>query len=295
MRLTWRTVPYLLQRSVLAAIDDNCFAIAKGAAYSALLSFFPILASAAAIFVQTRAQFVVRAMQQVLPQVVPPGTEEVVLQQFRVQGARPLILLIVAALVSLWAASSVVKSLMEGFQAAYRVPKNRDFLRNSGIAIALVLMTAAPLIGACALVLFGERLERQVLNWMRVDVTLSHWAWLWQALSRLARYSLAFLTTVFVTGLLYYFGPYRPQKWSRVLPGAVVATLLWLLATMGFAWYVRHLARYNVMYGSIATSILLLVWMYLMAAIALLGCEFNAEFERLQRAGLQAPDVLGAP
>jgi membrane protein len=61
----------------------------------------------------------------------------------------------------------------------------------------------------------------------------------------------------------------------------VLATVLWFLATKGFATYVRHIARYNVMYGSIGASIALLVWMYLMAAIAILGCEFNAEFERL--------------
>ena len=67
-------------------------------------------------------------------------------------------------------------------------------------------------------------------------------------------------------------------------PGAVLATLLWLLATSGFGWYVRHVANYNVVYGSIGAGIALLVWMYLMAAIALIGCEFNAEYERSQSA-----------
>ncbi len=57
--------------------------------------------------------------------------------------------------------------------------------------------------------------------------------------------------------------------------------VLRLLATSGFAWYVLNMSNYNVMYGSIGTSIALLVWMYLMAAIAILGCEFNAEYERM--------------
>ncbi len=65
-----------------------------------------------------------------------------------------------------------------------------------------------------------------------------------------------------------------------VWPGAVLATVLWLLATTGFGWYVRHVAHYNVMYGSIGAGIALLVWMYLLAAIALIGCEFNAAYER---------------
>ena len=67
-------------------------------------------------------------------------------------------------------------------------------------------------------------------------------------------------------------------------PGAVLATVFWMLATLGFAWYVRNIARYNVMYGSIGAGIALLVWMYLIALSALIGCEFNAERERLLHA-----------
>ena len=73
------------------------------------------------------------------------------------------------------------------------------------------------------------------------------------------------------------------QRWSLVWPGAVLATVLWMLATSGFAWYVRNIGHYNLMYGSVGAGIALLVWMYLMALIALLGCEFNAEYERSSR------------
>ncbi len=281
MPLRWRTIPWLLRRAIVAAFDDNCFSIAKGAAYSALLSFFPVLTSAATILVQTRAQFVTRTIQGFLSQILPPGTEDLVFVQFQVTGARPAGVLVVAGLISLWAASSVIKSLIEGFQAAYRVPRNRGFLRGSAVAMGLVLMSTLPLVGASALILFGGEVERAVLAWMRVDPVWTPLAWLWEWTGRLARYAVAFGTTVVVTGLLYYFGPYRKQRWNFVWPGAVVATVLWLLATTGFAWYVRNVAHYNVLYGSVAASIALVVWMYLLAAIALVGCEFNAECERL--------------
>jgi membrane protein len=284
VRITLGSWPYLLRRSLMAAFDDNCFAIAKGAAYSALLSFFPVLTSAAAILVQTRASFVSRAIEDFLSEIVPPGTEDLVVNQFRVVGERPLSVLIVAGLVSLWAASGVIKSLIEGFEATYRVPRERDFLHSTGVAVSLVLLSALPLIGASALILFGGQAERVVLGWMKVDPLWTPLAWLWLGLCRLARYAVAFGTTIMVTAPLYYFGPYRPQRWRAVFPGAVVATALWFLATSGFAWYVRHMAHYNVMYGSIGTGIALLVWMYLLALIALLGCEFNAECERLRRA-----------
>src|ERR1700730_3706859 len=109
MRLNLRTLVWLLRQSVLSAIDDGLFATAKGAAYSALLSFFPVLASAATILVQTRAEFVSRALEDLLSQIVPPGAEDLVVQQFRTTGEHPLGLLIVAGLISLWAASGVVK------------------------------------------------------------------------------------------------------------------------------------------------------------------------------------------
>jgi len=269
-----RTIAWLLRRSLLSSFDDNCFGIAKGAAYSALLSFFPVLTSAATILVQTRAEFVSTTMEDALSQVVPPGTGDLVMQQFRVNGARPLSLLIVAGLVSLWAASGVIKSLIEGFQSVYKVPRSRSFLHGSAVAMSLVLLSTLPLVGASVLILFGGQIEIVVLK--NIEVNPLFWQWL----SRIARYVLAFMTTVVVTAMLYYFGPYRQQRWRFVWPGAVLATILWLLATSGFAWYVRNIAHYNVLYGSVGAALALLVWMYLMAVIALIGCEFNAEYER---------------
>jgi membrane protein len=278
--MTPRTFLWLFRRSLLASFDDGCFGIAKGAAYSALLSFFPVLTSAATILVQTRAEYVSRVLEGFLSQVVPPGTEDLVVQQFRVTGARPLGLLIIAGLISLWAASSVIKSLIEGFQAVYRVPRNRGFLRQSGVAMALVGLVAIPMFGASLLIIFGGEVEKAVLNLMKVDPAWTPFASAWEWLSRVARYALALVTTVFVTALLYYFGPYRQQQWRFVWPGAVVATVLWLTTTSVFAWYVRNIAHYNVLYGSVGAGIALLVWMYLLAAIALIGCEFNAAYER---------------
>ena len=183
-------------------------------------------------------------------------------------------------MVSLWAASGVIKSLIEGFQAAYRVPRNRDFFHQSGVAMSLVLLSARPP-GLCLpAIVFGGQVERVVLHWMKVDPFLTPFAWVWQGASRLARYVLAFVTTITVTSSLYYFGPYRKQRWHYVWRGATLATVLWFFATLGFAWYVRNLARYNVMYGSIGAGIALLVWMYMIALIALIGCEFNATDER---------------
>jgi len=275
-----RHLPYLLRRTLIASIDDGLFAIAKGAAYSALLSFFPVLTSVATLFVQFRADYVQRNVTAFLSEILPPGTETDVMLQFRSRGQRPAFLLIVALLLSLWAASSVIKSLIDGFNAAYRVPRNRTMLAHIGMGIMLVFLAVIPLLGASSLILFGGAVESAVLRLMKVDPILNPLAGGWEVFSRVMRYTVAFGATSSLTAMLYYYGPYRKQRWNAVWPGALLATTLWLLATLGFGWYVRNITNYNLLYGSVGTSIALLSWMYILAAIALIGCEFNAEAER---------------
>jgi membrane protein len=273
----------LVRRAVFAAYKDNCFGIAKGAAYSALLSFFPVLTSVTAILVQANAESVSRVLSQFLFEVVPPGAEELVEYQFKIRGAQPVSLLVVATLLSIWAASGLMASLMEGFQAAYRSPSKRHFLKQRGVAILLVLVAALPAVGASALVLFGDRSEKAVLEAAGLLDPSMQLSGLLAWVGRLIRYAVALSAVVLVTGALYYIGPSRPQKWRAVWPGAIMATFFWLLATLAFAWYVRNLGNYNVLYGSIGGVIALLVWMYLLAVIALVGCEYNAEQERMRK------------
>ena len=277
----WRNLPFLLRRALVSSAEDGVFSIAKGAAYSSLLSFFPILTSAAAILVQVRAEFVARQIAGFLSEVLPPGTDQVVMTQFQLRGPKPVGLLIAANVLSVWAASSIVKSLIDGFHAAYRVPKGRPFFHNTAVAMSLVLAGVLPFAAASALLIFGEQAESVVLNWFRVDPLLNPFASVWESLYRFARFAVATGAMICLTTIVYYFAPYRKQRFRMVLPGALLATTLWVTATLGFSWYVRNVSNYNVLYGSIGTGIALLVWMYLLSAIAMLGCEFNAEYERM--------------
>src|SRR3954467_6836841 len=107
----------LLRESAIWAYRDNCFGIAKGAAYSALLSFFPVLTTLTAVLVQANAYAVSRTVSRVVFEVVPPGTEDVVMQIFIRRGHQPGYLLLLATVLAVWAASGVMLSLMEGFRA----------------------------------------------------------------------------------------------------------------------------------------------------------------------------------
>jgi membrane protein len=151
------------------------------------------------------------------------------------------------------------------------------------VAIGLVVLCAIPLICATLLILFGGQMEREELRRVAADPTWHPPAWILEGLSRVGRYAVAVATTIVVAGCLLYFAPYRRQRWRYVWPGSLLATALWLAATSSFGWYVRHMGSYNVMYGSIGAGIAMLVWMYLLAIIALIACEFNAAYERIHR------------
>ena len=276
----------VFRRAFVTAYKNNCFGLAKGVAYSALLSFFPVLTTLTAILVQANAPSVSRMLSSLIFEVVPPGTEEIVLYNFTERGQRPVSLIIIATLLALWAASGVMASLMQGFQAAYRIEQGRPFLKQRGMAILLVIFVAVPMVAASGLIVFGARTERVVLISMGLledEQRLRGWA---SFLGQLLRYAVALGAIVFSIALLYYMGPNRPNKLRRVLPGGAVATTLWWAATTLFGWYVRNIANYNVLYGSIGAVVALLVWMYLLSVIALYGCEYNAERERMQAEGL---------
>ncbi len=287
LRAVRQSVPPLLpviwligRRALVASYRHNALGNAKSAAYSALLAFFPLLATTAAILVRLKAELISDALYNFLSEALPPGTQDLVFDYFVTKGKQPVLLPITAMIVSVWAGSGAMVSLMQGFHAAYRVPIGRSFLRERLIAIALVFSAAIPVLFASGFIFFGAHVERWIGAWLGVvpqGEELRGWV---SVVGGMVRYLIALGSLVLGTAILYFVGPNRPQRWWRVWPGAVVATVLWLGATLVFAWYARHLANYNVVYGSIATVILLLVWMYLLAIIAYVGCEFNAEWEK---------------
>jgi membrane protein len=276
----------ILRHTAVCTYRNGLLETAKSAAFSLLLSFFPVLTTLATLLVQANAERVSQSIAKFLFEVVPPGTEDLVQYAFTLRGARPNWLIAGAALLSIWSASDVIVSLMDGFQKAYRTPNTRTFWRQRWVAVLLVFSTILPALLASLLLVFSERIEHQVLFWLGFLVPESIWAMVVGFSSRVISDVIAILTLVVVTSWLYRFAPAVPKRWNRVWPGALVATTLWSLATLGFGWYVRNIATYNIMYGSIGAAIALLVWMYLLSLIALFGCAFNAETEKLKKEGL---------
>jgi len=269
-----------LRAALQVTYEENTFGIAKGAAYSSLLAFFPVVTTIAAVLVQANADAVARTIARLLYDVIPPGTEDIVRDLFIVKGSRPTALLVGAVGLAVWASSGVMMSLQEGFQAIYQIPSGRSFIKERAVAMWLVLTSALPLLGASALIVFGNRTRRSLIYWMGLtsdNHDLRGWVNLaGQALS----FAIALVAIVIIMALVYYFGPNRKQTFRGVFPGALLATVLWLLSTLAVGWYLRDIANYNVLYGGVGAGLALLVWSYVLSVITLFGCAYNAVYER---------------
>lgn len=269
-----------LGAAVQATYEDGCLGIAKGAAYSSLLAFFPILTTLATVLVQANADAVARTIARLLNDVVPPGTEDLVRALFTVKGQKPTTLVVIAVLLAMWAGSGVMMSLLEGFRAVYRIPSGRSFVQERMVAMTLVLVAALPALGASALIVAGNRARRNMIAWLsmaRDENELRGWV---QLGGQVLSFGIALAAIIVITALVYYFGPNRKQSFGGVFPGAILATGLWLAATLAVGWYIRYVANYNVLYGGVGAGLALLVWSYALAVIMLFGCEFNAIRER---------------
>ena len=263
----WR----LFRISVWRAFEHDAFATAKASAYSSILTFFPALLVLGSVLATVRrGEVYMREISYALGRILPAGTTTA-LAYLKGAAHRPVGLLITTSLLTIWTASGVIISWMEGFRRAYQLPKTWGLLKERLIAISLVLMTGLPLIFATVLVAFGSRIETRIL--FHIDHDLGPLVLLlWVAM----RWIIAILTSVAVIALIYHNAVPRTQPWHSVIPGAVLATAMWLMATALFGWYLQSYADYSIIYGSLGVSIALLVWMYLISLVVLIGSEFNA-------------------
>ena len=263
----WR----LLRISIWRAFEHDAFATAKASAYSSILTFFPALLVLGSVLATVRrGEVYLREISYALGRILPAGATTA-LAYLKGAAHRPVGLLITTSLLTIWTASGVIISWMEGFRRAYQLPKTWGLLKERLIAISLVVMAGLPLIFATILVAFGSRIETRVL--FHIDHDFGPLVlMLWIAM----RWIIAILTSIAVIALVYHNAVPRTQPWHSVIPGAVLATAMWLGATAFFGWYLQSYADYSIIYGSLGVSIALLVWMYLISLVVLIGSEFNA-------------------
>lgn len=261
----------LLRRAFWRAFQHDALNVAKGAAFSFILTFFPALMVLAAVLATSpHTETILKELGEALGYILPPGTRSAARGFFETRTRHPTGLLISASLLTIFAATGVMLSWMEGFRKAYQLPRIWGFWKEQGIAFLLVGLCFVPMIVASLLVAFGSLVE----TWMIFNLQgASAYIFLFWTGVRLL---ISVLTSIAVITLVYHYAIPRTLPWHSVLPGAVLATVAWLIATAGFGWYVKNYALYNVIYGSLGAAIALLMWMFIVCVIILVGAEFNA-------------------
>ena len=250
----------------------DAFGVAKGAAYSSTLALFPAVMLVASVLATRHAgPDYIAEITAAAYRVLPPGMGPIVQAYFETTRRQPGRVLIAASIVTLWTASGVAISWMEGFRNAYQLPKTWGIVKERLIAFALVILAGVPLSFATILVAFGNQIENRMTAAAGGDLS-PYVALLWTVI----RWIIATGTSIAVMQLIYHNAVPRTLKWHTVLPGACLATAVWFPATVAFGYYVRHFAAYSLFYGSLATPIVLLIWLYIISVIVLIGAEFNA-------------------
>jgi membrane protein len=179
----------------------------------------------------------------------------------------------IGILVTLWAASSGMSSVIEGLNKAYEVCDVRPWWKTRALAIVLTIALALLIVAALAILFYGGQWGLILVRWLGFSEGL-------QRALAIARWP-AVVVFVFLGFLLIYrFGPNLPErKWRGIVPGAVCALALWLLMSLGLRVYLRWFPMFGPMYGSLGAALVLLLWLYLTSATMLIGGELNSEIE----------------
>jgi membrane protein len=254
-----------------ARVYPRCSMISQAIAYNVFLAFFPTLllvVGLASSWLGTKTSLLdtIRDFTEFLP----PGSQSIVADFLGRHGPEVLRFAVLGWLGTLIVGSQVMKLLMEGIHLIYGDEERMGFLHRQLRGLLLLLITIAPILVAGILGVFGRPLRHWVTGLVGSHSMVNG---LWVIFFPLVAMVLAMLA---LTVIYWVARPKKEEKFTRVLPGAMLATLLWWLSNVGFGFYVRRVP-YSLVYGGLAAVIGLLIWMQISASIVLLGAAWNAE------------------
>ena len=277
----------ILMRVKNEIAKDHVGLVAAGVAFYGLLAIFPAITALMSITgLLYNPVELVSALEGVTA-VVPPDVSQILLDQARSvaeseTGGLTLGLVLGLGL-ALWSASAGVGSLIEGINMAYDETETRSFVKLKAITI---VMTLAMIVGVIVAGILAVVLP-VTLSFLAISPMV-------ETMIRILAYVPLALIVVGGVAVLYRFAPDRSRaKWRWLTPGSIAATLLWLVASVGFSVYVQNFGSYNETFGSIAGVIVVLMWMWISAYVILMGAELNSEIEaqtaRDSTTGLREP------
>nr|WP_294897688.1 YihY/virulence factor BrkB family protein [uncultured Pedobacter sp.] len=187
-------------------------------------------------------------------------------------------LLSLGFVLALFFATNGINNLMQGFNKSSLIVETRTWLKQRLIALTLTVLTAFSLIIGVAVMVIGEF----VITFIRNELHLKDGAF-WIYLIMISRWIIIIIVYFVTTSLLYRYGPANSKKWKFFSAGSSLATILAVLTSLGFSFYINNFGNYNKLYGSIGTLLVVMIWLYLNSLILLIGFELNASLDLSKR------------
>ena len=255
----------------LGRVFPGCVTLSQAIAFNMFLAFFPMLLLVLGVL-SSKESFhtALRDLPEHLRLILPPGSEDVVVQYFMRKGLHPWKWFLLGLGGTLLAGSQVMMGFVEGFRVIEGDLIQTGYLRTYLRAMALLVLTIVPSLAVVILTVFGKQARR----WLILQFGLPD---LIKAVVFIFQVGVVFALSMFVLVLVYRIGRPQDKGYMDRLPGAAVATVLWWVVDIVFGVYVRKMP-YDVVYGGLAAAIGLLLWMYLTAIVVLIGAAYNAEW-----------------
>ena len=252
---------------------DNLSVVAAGCAYYALFSIFPALTALISIYGLTADPATIEQRFNMLADLLPAQAYDVVIQQIhRIVEASSQSLgwsLAISLALAFWSATYGTQALFAALNIAYEEPERRSIFQ---FYLSAFVFTLAGILGGVLMLL--------AIVYVPILFAFAGFSHQFELFVRIVRWPFLALLVLCLLALLYRYGPCRrTAKWHWVSVGSAFATVIWLLTSAAFSYYVSNFAHYDRFYGSLGAVIILLLWLYISFYIVLLGAEINAELE----------------
>jgi membrane protein len=269
-------VTELVKRTAREVVDDNCLGMAAQLAFYFVLAFFPALIVIVAVASYFPTPLVGGVLTALAP-VAPPEIVAIVRRQLEAIAASERGgLLTFGMLATFWSSSGAVLAIIDTLNRAYDIEETRPWWKVRLVGLGLTLGLASFVLCGFALVVAGPELAGYLTTRWGLSRAVEM-AWL------VLQWPIVFALVSLGISQVYHFAPDVEQRWAWITPGSILATVLWLLVSVGFRFYVTNFSNYNATYGTLAGGMILLLWLYLSGLSILIGGELNSEIHHASR------------
>ncbi|MGW0614735.1 YihY/virulence factor BrkB family protein [Streptomyces sp. NPDC002788] len=275
-RKSWGAV---LKGSLREFKDDELTDRAAALTYYGVLALFPALLVLVSLLALTGRSTTDKVLENV-QQLAPGAARDIItraVEQLQGNAGIGSLMAIVGLVLAVWSASGYVAAFIRSANAVYDMPEGRPVWKLLPVRVAVTVVLMVMAVFSALIVVFTGGLARQAGTALGIgDTALTVWS--------IAKWPVLVLLVTTMIAILYWATPNAKVKGFRwITPGSVIALLIWMVASAGFAIYVANFASYNKTYGTMAGVIVFLVWLWITNLAILLGLEFDAETVR-QRA-----------